>query len=174
MIFETEEQKKEVLRRLYLINLENPKSISLAQKILNNPGVISKIKKLIENPKTAHLRCYNSTGYEERLSLKLGIPLYAARERTKIYGTKSASKKIFRGAGIATIPGLHNLKTIKNLAFAIAKLAANYPKCPKILIKLEDKSAGAGNKIFNWSKFIRNLDAEQTTTKEAIANIIYE
>lgn len=174
MIFKAEDEKREALNRLFLINLDNPKSISLAQKILESPKTIVKIKKLIDNPKNAHLRCYNSTGFEERLSLKLGIPLYAARERTKIYGTKSAAKAIFRKAEIATIPGINNLKKIKNLANAIAKLAVSYPKCHKILIKLEDKSAGAGNKVFNWTKFIKNVDTEQTTSLEKITEIIYE
>lgn len=174
MIFSGEEDKNDAKKRLFLISTQNIKYVSLAQKILESPQTIKKIKSALLNPKTAHLRCYNSTGFEERLSLKLGIPLYAASEKTKIFGTKSAGKDIFKQAEANVIPGINRLKKIRELSRAIVELAKTYPKCARFLIKLEDKSAGAGNKVFNWHKYLENLDIEQTDRIENISEMIYE
>lgn len=170
-------EKKDMRRRLIIVNLNNLERKPVACKLLQSPSAIRKIESYIFNYKTTYIRCYSSTDYEKNVALKLGVPLYGIDNKLIYYGTKSGSIYNFRKTKVPCIDGFIHLETRGELTEAIAKLAIRYPHQGKLIIKIEDFPAGEGNVIFSLDK-LRKLSKETlvgfTKTKKAVGNFLYQ
>ena len=87
--------------RLTLLCAHDASPRSLTEKILERPRLIERIRAGIQDPRRAYLTVFNSTPFERRLAVLLGIPLNGVDPNLIHLGTKSGSRKVFRDAGVA-------------------------------------------------------------------------
>lgn len=138
-------------KRLFLAAPQDSSSLPLSRKLLDRPRLLGQIRELVRDPNRAHLVPYNTTDLERELSVKLGIPMYAADPRFFAFGTKSGCRQIFSEEGVQHPLGIENLHTVDDLIAAVQKMRADKPTMRKIILKLNDEVSGAGNAVLDLS-----------------------
>jgi len=136
--------------RLILLHCSDASKTPLTAKILNRPRLIERIRAAIPDPQLAHLVCFNSSGFERTLAVRLGIPLYANDPALCHLGTKSGSRKIFRESGILFPDGYEDLRDGTDIVEALAALREADPRRRRSVVKLNDGFSGEGNALFYY------------------------
>jgi len=136
--------------RLTLISCYDTSALPLTEKILQRPRLIERIKNAIPAGNVAHFACFNTTGLERSLAVRLDIPIYGCDPSLVYLGTKSGSRRIFMQACVATPPGAENLGSFDDMVHGLAGLKEMYPQLKKAVIKLNDGFSGDGNAIFRY------------------------
>ena len=139
-------------RRLTLLSAYDSSARSLTSKILARPRLLQRIRDAVADPATAHLSCFNATGEEVALAVRLGIPLYACDPALARFGTKSGSRQAFREAGVPLPDGSEGLRTLDELYAALAALKQRNPDLRRAVVKLEEGFSGEGNAVFDFGK----------------------
>ena len=134
--------------RLLLLSTYDSSLKPLSQKILERPRLLERIHKALRLDK-AFMVCYNSTFWESELSLKLGVPLYAAAPDLQIWGTKSGSRQIFQASGVPLPDGSELVRNTNDLANAAADLWERQPTLQRMVIKLNEGFSGEGNALLD-------------------------
>jgi hypothetical protein len=114
-------------KRLFLVSPLDASTRPLSIKLLERPRLLEYLRSLIINPDRAHLVPYNTTTLERDLAILLGIPMYGADPKTFWIGTKSGSRRMFADEGVAHPLGIENLKSIDEVARAIAEMRVQKP-----------------------------------------------
>lgn len=133
--------------RLLLLSAYDASLKPLSQKILERPRLLERIHKALRLDK-AFIVCYNSTFWEAQLSLKLGVPLYAAAPDLQIWGTKSGSRQIFQESNVPLPDGSELVRNCEDLANAAADLWERQPTLQRMVIKLNEGFSGEGRNNF--------------------------
>ncbi len=137
-------------KRLTMLSCYDASPRSLTEKILDRPRIIERIKKSIPAGNVAHMACFNVTGYERTLSVKLDMPIYGCDPDLFDLGNKSNSRTIFKECGLDVPPGFENLKNEKEIADSLAELKLNNPALRKAVVKMNDGFSGDGNALFSY------------------------
>ncbi len=134
--------------RLLLLSTYDSSLKPLSQKVLERPRLLKHIQKALRIDKSFMI-CYNSTGFEAQLSLKLGVPLYAAAPDLQIWGTKSGSRQIFAEADVPHPDGSQLMWNVSDLAKAAAELWERQPMLQRMVVKLNEGISGEGNALLD-------------------------
>ncbi|MDY6805141.1 MAG: peptide ligase PGM1-related protein [Cyanobacteriota bacterium] len=134
--------------RLLLFSTYDSSSVSLTKKILERPRLIERIRQALRREKS-YMICYNSTHLEKELSLRLGIPLWAADPDLLQWGTKSGSRQIFAECDIARPDGSELVWNAEDLAEATVELWGRKPQLQRAVIKLNEGFSGEGNAVLD-------------------------
>ena len=141
--------------RLLLLSTYDSSQKPLTQKILERPRLLKQIHQALRLDK-AFMVCYNSTELEAELSLKLGVPLYAAAPDLQIWGTKSGSRQIFAESEVPLPDGSERVWNDIDLAEAAAQLWERQPTLKRMVVKLNEGISGEGNALLDLRP-IKNL-----------------
>ena len=136
--------------RLTLLCADDASPRSLTEKILERPRLIERIRAGINDPQRAYLTVFNSTPFERKLAVLLGIPLNGCDPQLASLGTKSGSRKAFREAEVALPEGFEDLHTLHEITEALAELRARRPGIKRAVVKLDESFSGEGNAIFRY------------------------
>ena len=139
--------------RLLLLSTYDASLTPLTQKILERPRLIERIGQALRLDKSFMI-CYNATSLESDLSLKLGVPLYAAAPDLQIWGTKSGSRQIFAESGVPHPDGSERVWNKKDLAKVAAQLWERQPNLKRMVIKLNEGFSGEGNALLDLKPII--------------------
>ncbi|MEM9924494.1 MAG: peptide ligase PGM1-related protein [Cyanobacteria bacterium P01_D01_bin.50] len=134
--------------RLLLLSTYDSSLKPLTQKILERPRLLKHIRQALRIDKSFMI-CYNSTDLEAQLSLKLGVPLYAAAPDVQIWGTKSGSRQIFAEAEVPHPDGSQRMWNVSDLAEAAAGLWERQPTLQMMVVKLNEGISGEGNALLD-------------------------
>ncbi len=134
--------------RLLLLSTYDSSLKPLSQKILERPRLVNRIRQALRLDKS-FMVCYNSTDLEAELSLKLGVPLYAAAPDLQIWGTKSGSRQIFAESGVPHPDGSERVWNHQDLAAAAADLWSRQPTLKRMVVKLNEGVSGEGNALLD-------------------------
>lgn len=159
-------------QRLTMLSCYDASATSLTEKILHRPRLIARIKQSIPHDHVAHIACFNTTGYERTLAVRLGIPIYGCDPSLNHCGTKSGSRKLFLKAGVLMAPGAEDLKTFDDIVHAVAALKDMYPHLKKAVIKLDDGFSGEGNAIIKYPEKLGNKDMYNWIHKNLLKKIV--
>ena len=77
--------------RLLLLTTYDNSYKPLTQEILERPRLVDRIRRALR-PGKSYIVCFNSTHLEQELSVKLGVPLFAASPDLSYWGSKSGSQ----------------------------------------------------------------------------------
>lgn len=138
-------------KRLFLVAPQDASSLPLSRKLLNRPRLLQQIRDMVRDPQRAHLVPYNTTDLERELSVKLGIPMYAADPRFFAFGTKSGCREIFAQEGVQHPLGIENLHTLSDIVGALQKMRSDKPAIRQVILKLNDEVSGMGNALVDLS-----------------------
>src|SRR4029453_1450916 len=108
--------------RLPLLGAHDASPRSLTEKVLERPRLIERIRAGIQDPERAYLTVFNSTPFERKLAVLLGIPLNGVDPNLIHLGTKSGSRKVFRDAGVALPLGTEDVRTEHDVEEALVDL----------------------------------------------------
>ena len=136
--------------RLTLLSCHDSRSVPLTQKILERPRLQKRILDAIADPETAHISCFNSTGLERTLAVRLNLPLYACDPRLNGLGTKSGSRALFKKAGVKVADGFEDLRDEDDIVEALTQLKRRDPHLERSVVKLNDGFSGEGNAVFSY------------------------
>lgn len=126
----------------------------LTQKVLDRPRLIEEISEHVTDKDASHLTCYNITGLEKTLAVRLGIPLFGTDPDKFYEGSKSGSRKTFRASGIQLPDGFEDLYSLEDISRALANLKKANPALRKAVIKMNDGFSGDGNAIYDYPDFL--------------------
>ncbi|AKG21687.1 peptide ligase PGM1-related protein [Calothrix sp. 336/3] len=135
--------------RLLLLSTYDASLKPLSQKILERPRLLNRIRQALRLDKS-FMVCYNSTFLESELSVRLGVPLYAADPNLQIWGTKSGSRQIFAESGVPHPDGSERVWNATDLAEATAELWERQPSLQRCVVKLNEGISGEGNALFDF------------------------
>ncbi len=134
--------------RLLLLSTYDSSLKPLSQKILERPRLLERIRQALRLEKS-YMTCYNSSALEGELSLKLGVPLYAAAPDLQIWGSKSGSRQIFAESGVPFPDGSNSIWHESDLAVASAELWERQPSLRRMVVKLNEGISGEGNALLD-------------------------
>jgi hypothetical protein len=137
--------------RLSLVSVNDASPRSLSEKLLERPHLLSRLASLIPNQARSHLVPYNTTELERDVALSLGIPMYGADPRLAPLGTKTGCRKLFDEVGVPHPLGAENLRTLDDMADAVAVIRAERPGTDSVIVKLNDGVSGEGNAVVRLS-----------------------
>jgi hypothetical protein len=139
------------LSRLTLLSCHDSSSKSLTRKILDRPRLMKRIHDCIPPDHDTHMACFNVTGYERTLAVRLQIPIFGCDPDLYDLGSKSNSRKVFRECGLNVPPGFEDLVSEEDIINSLTKLKEQYPKIRKAVVKVNDGFSGDGNAIFSYA-----------------------
>lgn len=134
--------------RLLLLSTYDSSLKPLSQKILERPRLLERIRQSLRLDK-AFMVCYNSTLWEAKLSVRLGVPLYAAAPDLQMWGTKSGSRQIFAQSSVPHPDGSDSIWNATDLAKAAADLWERQPRLQRMVVKLNEGISGEGNALLD-------------------------
>jgi hypothetical protein len=141
---------RQARRRLSLLSCDDPALRPLTAKILGRPDLLAQLDELIEDRSRAHMTCFNVTGLERSLAVRLGIPIYGCDPDLSHLGSKSDSRKLFKEAGVPVADGIEDLPDAAAVADALGELKGRNPGLRKAVVKLNEGFSGEGNAIFSF------------------------
>jgi hypothetical protein len=147
--------------RLTLLCAHDASPRSLTEKVLERPRLIERIRAGIQDPERAYLTVFNSTPFERKLAVLLGIPLNGVDPNLIHLGTKSGSRKVFRDAGVALPLGIEDVRTEHHVAEALTDLRRQRPELRRAVIKLDESFSGEGNAIFRYPETLDKAAVHQ-------------
>lgn len=136
--------------RLTMLCAHDASPRSLTEKILERPRLLERIRAAIPDRSRAYLTVFNSTPFERKLAVLLGVPMNGVDPDLAYWGTKSGSRRVFLEAGVALPLGMEDLQTEDDVHRCLVELKAARPGLRKAVIKLNDSFSGEGNAIFRY------------------------
>jgi hypothetical protein len=155
--------------RLLLLSTYDSSKKPLTQKILERPRLVKRIRQALRLDKSFMI-CYNSSSWEAQLSVKLGVPLYAAAPELQIWGTKSGSRQVFAESEIPHPDGSQRVWSHEDLATAAAELWERQPTLQRMVVKLNEGISGEGNALLDLRP-IANLAPPSGSSSQRVAAI---
>ncbi|NDJ22440.1 carboxylate-amine ligase [Nostoc sp. B(2019)] len=155
--------------RLLLLSTYDSSLKPLSQKILERPRLLERIRQALRLEKSFMI-CYNSASWEGELSVKLGVPLYAAAPDLQIWGSKSGSRQIFAESGVPHPDGSKKVWNSADLAEVTADLWERQPTLQRIVVKLNEGISGEGNALLDLRP-IASVAPEQSSHAQRVAAI---
>lgn len=134
--------------RLLLLATYDYSDKPLTAKILERPRLMARISQALRSDQ-AYMVCFNATGLERELAIKLGIPLYAVNPDLLYWGTKAGSRELFAEAKIPHPDGSALIQTETGLAEEILKLWQRNPGLERVVVKLNEAFSGEGNALLD-------------------------
>lgn len=164
------------LKRLFFVSPLDASSEPLSRKLLKRPRLMEHIRSLVRDPNRAHIVPYNTTDLERELSVRLGIPMYAADPRFFAFGTKSGSRRVFAEEGVRHPLGYENLYGLKDIMSAIQEMRAAKPNLGNVILKLNDEVTGAGNATVDLTGVTSEseIEARLRTMRYELADLTYD
>lgn len=130
--------------RLTLVSLDDPTPRPLSQKLLERPDLLDRLCDLAQG-QPAMIDPWTVTEFEQRLGLRLRMPVYGPDPALQRLGTKSGSRRLFAEESVAMPAGTEDVFTIDDVVDAVALLRRKRPGLSACVIKLNNSGAGDGN-----------------------------
>ncbi len=137
--------------RLTMLHCDDHAPRPLTEKILQRPAVMAQIAQALEGCAAAGIVCMNTTALEQELADRLGIPLLGNPPELDEWGSKSGSREVFQQAGVDLPAGCERLRSMDEVAAALAALKADRPALTRAVVKLEEGFSGEGNATFDYA-----------------------
>lgn len=153
--------------RLLLLSTYDSSLKPLTQKILERPRLLARIHQALR-VENSFMICYNTSPWERELSIRLGVPLYAADPDLMVWGTKSGSRQIFAESGVPHPDGSGSIWNAQELAEAAADLWERHPQLNRMVVKLNEGISGEANALLDLRP-IQNLAPGEASHKEIVA-----
>jgi len=154
--------------RLLLLSTYDSSLKPLSQKILERPRLLERIRQALRLEKS-FMTCYNSSSLEGELSLKLGVPLYAAAPNLEIWGTKSGSREIFAESKVPLPDGSERVWSSTDLALSAVDLWERQPSLQTMVVKLNEGISGEGNALLDLRPIAKLAPPESSHAERVTA-----
>ncbi len=131
--------------RLSMVDLGDPSTGALSEKLLGRPDVVARMRSLIADREDAYMVTFNVTAAEQALSAALRIPLYGPAPSLVPLGYKSGSRRVARRAGVRVLDGAEDLHSLPEVEAALGRLRERRPPAEAGVVKLNNGFSGQGS-----------------------------
>jgi hypothetical protein len=145
--------------RLRMLSVMDRSDRPLSWKILERPAFLERLRRSVVNAPASHMEVYRCTSLERELAVALDLPILGADPGHLDRGTKSGSRRTFAEAGVRHADGCADLRDEQDIAQAVVHLARRTPRLRRVILKLNEGFAGAGNAVLS----LGTLKIQQTT-----------
>jgi L-propargylglycine--L-glutamate ligase len=191
-----EVEAQAAVERLTLLSPRSREPLSLAELVLRDRPTMKRLEDMVACADTAILNNFSPSPAVELLGERLAVPVEERPfEVSQAWGSKSGSKRIFAGAGLAFPRGASEVCTsVADLLAASMELASARPPARKVLIKLDQPDWGdaIGNVIvdchrlrergdlrsavveivLSWDAFVKEVSAGGAIVEEYVENVV--
>ncbi|MDQ3643231.1 MAG: peptide ligase PGM1-related protein [Actinomycetota bacterium] len=147
--------------RLTLVDIGDPATGSLSEKMLARPDVVGRLQPLADGGGT--MLPFNVTPAEVKLASVLGLTLLGPPAHLVRLGSKSGARKVASRAGVRRPEGAENLFSLAAVASAISAIRLRRPDAEAVVVKLDNGFSGIGNAILELEGVADPLPASKTT-----------
>lgn len=139
----------------------------IAAKLLDRPDLLDRLRALVGG-RPAVVEPWNVTADEAAVALALGVPVNGGPPELWGLGFKSASRRVFREAGVPLPPGVEDVRSPADVAAAVTSLRLDRPGLDPVVVKLDNSGAGDGNWLMSTrAEDGRELSADELTDRLA-------
>ena len=147
--------------RLTFVEIGDPATGSLSEKVLARPEVIGRLQSLAARGGT--MLPFNVTPAEVKLASALGLTLLGPPAHLVRLGSKSGARKVASRAGVRRPEGAENLFSLAAVSAAISAIRLRRPDAEAVVVKLDNGFSGIGNAILELDGVADPLPASKTT-----------
>jgi len=158
--------QESVRSRVHVVAVEDLSPRPVAVKLLENPNALSRIREFVAG-RPAMIEPWNVTVTELAVAQRLGLPLNGTPPHLWPMAFKSAGRRIFRESGVPLPFGHEDVRSVDDVALAIAAITAANPATRGVVVKHDNGGSGEGNLVVG----IRDLDGRPVSS-EALRHIL--
>ena len=147
--------------RLTFVDVADPSTGSLSEKILARPDVVAHLQSLAAGGGT--MLPFNVTPAEVKVASALGLTLCGPPAHLVRLGSKSGARKVASRAGVRRPEGAENLFSLAAVEAAISAIRLRRPDAEAVVVKLDNGFSGIGNAILELDGLADPLPASKTT-----------
>jgi hypothetical protein len=136
--------------RLTMVSCDDLSHRPLTEKLLERPWRLEEVKAALGRCGSGGILSMITTGLERKLAAELGVPLLGNPPELEHLGSKSGSRQVFRAAGVDLPAGYENLRSMEEVASALAALKRERPQLRAAVVKLEEGFSGEGNALYRY------------------------
>lgn len=145
--------QESVRSRVHVVAVEDLSARPVAVKLLENPDALARITDIISG-RPALIEPWNVTLTEVAVAERLGLPLNGTPPHLWPTAFKSSGRRIFRESGVPVPLGHEDVRSVEDVALAIAAIVAANPETRGVVVKHDNSGSGEGNLVVG----IRDLD----------------
>lgn len=158
--------QESVRSRVHVVAVEDLTARPVAVKLLENPHALAHIRDIVDG-RPAMIEPWNVTLTELAVAERLGLPLNGTPPHLWPMAFKSAGRRIFRESGVPLPLGHEDVRSIDDVALAIAAIASANPATRGVVVKHDNSGSGEGNIVLG----IRDLDGRPVDS-EALHHVL--
>ena len=132
--------------RLVVVPDKTPRCI--AAKLLDRPDLVQALRMSFAG-RPVFIEPWNVTDREVEVALRLQAPIDGTAPDLWQLGYKSAGRRLFADTGVPVPVGREDVRTVDEVAAAIAAVRAARPTAPGVVIKHDNSGAGDGNMVID-------------------------
>jgi pheganomycin biosynthesis PGM1-like protein len=136
----------EARRRISCLVVPDDGARGIAAKLLDRPDLLADLRRRIDRA-PAVIEPWNVTGDEVAVALALGVPVNGGPPELWSLGFKSASRRLFRQAGVPVPAGVEDVHDPSEVAAAVIAMRRERPLLDRVVVKLDNSGAGEGNRV---------------------------
>ncbi|MBT9254983.1 hypothetical protein KMZ32_07770 [Phycicoccus sp. MAQZ13P-2] len=118
----------------------------IAAKLLDRPDLLDRLRRQV-GATPAVIEPWNVTVDEVAVAQALGVPLNGGPAELWPLGFKSASRRLFREAGVPVPVGVEDVRGLDEVAAAVRAILREAPQLERVVVKLDNSGAGEGNLV---------------------------
>src|SRR3954471_249199 len=141
-----ERLRDSVRARFRTVVVDDRSHRSVAAKLLDRPDLLDELRASFRG-RPAFIEPWNVTADEVEVASRLDAPINGTAPSLWPLGFKSAGRRLFRDAGVPVAFGAEDVRTLDDVADAVALIREQRPRAPGAVIKLDDSGAGDGNML---------------------------
>ena len=131
-------------RRISCLVVPDDGARGIASKLLDRPELMEQLRQRVEGG-PALIEPWNVTTSEVAVALAIGAPVNGGPYELWSLGFKSASRRLFREAGVPVPLGVEDVHDAAEVAAAVEALRKIHPLIDRVVIKLDNSGAAQGN-----------------------------
>lgn len=157
---------RDARRRVTCLVVPDDSSRGIAAKLLDRPELVEQLRRRLAGD-PAVIEPWNVTNAEVAVALALGAPVNGGPHELWPLGFKSASRRVFKEAGVPVPLGVEDVHDGAEVAAAVDAMRRARPLLDRVVVKLDNSGASQGN----WVLSTRDDSGRELTTVGLVSHI---
>lgn len=141
-------ERESARRRLRIIEVPDSSGRAVAAKLLDRPDLVDELRSWVDG-RPAVIEPWNVQLDEVALAEQVEVPINGTSPALWPVGFKSAGRRLFAEAGVPHPAGREDVRSVSDVADAVAGIRAVRPAATGVVVKLDDSGAGDGNIVID-------------------------
>ena len=135
-------------RRVTCLVVPDGSARGIAAKLLDRPDLVEQLRRQVAGGLSV-IEPWNVTDAEVAVALAIGAPVNGGPHELWPLGFKSASRRLFREAGVPVPLGVEDVHDSAEVAAAVDGMRRTCPLLDQVVVKLDNSGAAQGNWVLS-------------------------